>query len=117
MAELGYITSNSAEIKTILSEPDTVFLIFANPSNAQIQQLYSDALDVIKNNNPAVWRVLWVKKPKQVDQELADLFWPSGVKQAVVMSLGTGLNREVKASYAAGVLMGAFDLFDALSQG
>jgi hypothetical protein len=117
MSDLGYITSNSAEIRAILNEPDTVFLVFTSPSDAQIQPLYNDALDVIKANNPAVWRVLWVKKPKQVDKKLAAFFWPSGVSQAVVMSLGRGLDREVKASYAAGVLTGAFDLFEAFSQG
>ena len=113
----GFITSESAEITSILDEPDTVFLVFANPSDAQIQPLYNDALNVIEHNNPGVWRVLWVKSPDSLNQALSTLFWPTGRKQAVVLSLGTGINRVVKASYDTGQLTGAFDISEAFSQG
>lgn len=113
----GYISSDNAEISNFLNERNTVFLVFANPSDAQIQPLYNVALDVIKNNNPSIWRVLWVKHPGQLNASLTKLFWPEGINQAVVMSLGAGLNRTVKAVYAAGALTDSFDLFAAFSEG
>lgn len=111
----GYITSDNAEIRKVLNEKNTVILVFANPSEQQIQPLYDSALKVIKTNNPTVWRVMWIKNPELVDAKLTKLFWPTGIKQGVVVSLGTGLNREVIASYAEGILKNGFDILKAFS--
>ena len=113
----GTKTSDSNAIGTLLDEPNTVFLVFTGTDNALIQPLFDQSLQVIDQWNSEVWRVLWVEHPEQLDDALTTLFWPNGVKHAIVLSLGTGLNREVKASYDPGDLDGATDLFGAFSNG
>jgi len=108
----GLISSSSVDIKFFLDEPNTVVLVITDT-----QAVYDDALEVSINNNPAVWRVLWVKNPSDLDADLKTCFWSSGVTEAVVMSLDTGLDRQVKARYAQGELSGAFAIFEAFSQG
>lgn len=117
MSESRFISSDSNKIKTILDDPDTVFLVFANPSDEEIQPLYDDAEDIIKNNNPSTWRVLWVKNPERLDAELTKLFWSDGVTQAVVLSFGKGLQRVVKKRYARKEITRAFHIMDAFSKG
>lgn len=117
MPDLGVISSNSDQIRDLLDEEGTVFLVFANTPNGTIQPLYDMAIRVAQANNPNVWRVLWVEQPHQLDQELTSLFWDSEVDHAIVLSLGAGMNRTVNARYANGNLTGAFDIFDAFSQG
>jgi len=121
MSGIGVITSDSQQIRSCLNEANTVFLVFADttpPSQNPIQPRYDEAIEVAKNNNPAVWRTLWIKQPEQLDAELQKLLWkPDGITQAVVLSLGTGLDREVKKRYGDGELQGPFDILEAYSQG
>jgi len=113
----GLISNDSAEIKEFINESNTVVLVISGAQNTQSQQLYNDAIEVIANNNPAVWRILWVKNPDGLDSDLTTLFWPSDLAGAVVMSLGTGLNRQIKAHFSTGELSGGLAIFETFSKG
>jgi len=132
--KIAYRTSDSGEIKTAFDEANTVFMVIASvagESQADLQDRYNKAEAVATARNPAVWRVLWVEHPENLqdnqepDGKIKSICWRDGEVPAnpqtdtcvIVLSLGTGLARTRKAQYKLADLKDELDILGAFSKG
>ena len=111
----------SAMLRNALDEANTVFLVFATGMGADDDELrgrYELALAVADSLSPETWRAFWVKQPDALSQDLRDLLWPDGIgRQAVLLSLGTGLAREVVQTFGLDELPDAVAVATAFAKG
>jgi len=118
--QVAFQSSDPATVRRMLDEPSTVFIVLASDAGfdqAQLQKAFDTAAKVARANNPAVWRVLWVREPHRLSPELRQLFWKVGTDFGIVLSLGTGLIRRVNARYQPGELHDEIAPFAAFSEG
>jgi peptidoglycan L-alanyl-D-glutamate endopeptidase CwlK len=99
----------------------TVFLVFGNQPgvNAKdVRKTFDLATLVAKSFSPATWRTFLVQDPAGLDQDLGNLVWPGGdASPAVLLKLGTGLNRQRVRGFQLAELPDATAIAHALSQG
>lgn len=131
--KIAYRTSDPAEIKASLDEPNTVFMVIATVagvSQADLKDIYDKAKAVATARNPAVWRVLWIEHPENLDDSqdpdisIKNVCWGTGLPAdpqtetcIVVLSLGTGMQRKRKAQYKPDELNDETDIMVAFTKG
>ncbi|HEX3128047.1 MAG TPA: M15 family metallopeptidase [Thermoanaerobaculia bacterium] len=88
----------SDALRGALDEANTVFLVFGNQAGVnpkEVRKTFDLATLVAKGLFPEVWRTFLVQDPASLDQDLGNLLWPGGdTSPAVLLKLGTGLNRQ-----------------------
>lgn len=111
----------SDALRGALDEPNTVFLVFGNQAGANpkdVRKTFDLATIVAKSFSPATWRTFLVQDPAGLDQDLRGLIWPGGdTSPAVLLKLGTGLNRQRARGFQLAELPDATAIAHALSQG
>lgn len=121
VAALAAESRESAMLRQALAEASTVFMVFASGAGAsddQVETTLDLARRVASSLSPATWRTFWVHRPDELDADLARLLWNGGApKQAVVLSLGTGLDRRAVGSHALADLSDATAVANAFAQG
>jgi peptidoglycan LD-endopeptidase CwlK len=99
----------------------TVFLVFGNQpgvNSKDVRKTFDLATLVAKSFSPATWRTFLVQDPAGLDQDLGNLVWPGGdASPAVLLKLGTGLNRQRARGFQLAELPDATAIAHALSQG
>ena len=120
-AALAAASREGAVLRQALAEPNTVFMVFASGAGAsddRIEATLDLARRVASSLSPDVWRTFWVHRPDELDADLAQLLWEgSDPHPAVVLSLGTGLDRRVVGSHDLPDLHDALAVSNAFSQG
>ncbi len=110
-----------ATLRAALAEANTVFMVFASGAGADdtdVGATFDLATRVAESFNPELWRTFWVRQPGDLGQELEDLLWDGGdPSPAVLLGLGTGLDRDRVQTYQLKQLGTAFDVADAFNQG
>ena len=111
----------SDALRANLDEANTVFLVFGNQAGANpkdVRKTFDLATLVAKSFSPATWRTFLVQNPAGLDQDLGNLLWPGGdTSPAVLLKLGTGLNRQRVRGFQLAELPDATAIAHALSQG
>lgn len=111
----------SDALRSGLGEANTVFLVFGNQAGANpkdVRKTFDLATLVAKSFSPATWRTFLVQNPAGLDQDLRNLLWPGGdTSPAVLLKLGTGLNRQRARGFQLAELPDATAIAHALSQG
>jgi peptidoglycan L-alanyl-D-glutamate endopeptidase CwlK len=111
----------SDALRANLDEANTVFLVFGaqpgvNPKD--VRKTFDLATIVAKSFSPATWRTFLVQNPAGLDQDLGNLIWPGGdTSPAVLLKLGTGVNRQRVRGFQLAELPDATAIAQALSQG
>lgn len=112
---------DDAALRQALAEASTVFMVFSSGAGAgdpEVAATYDLAGRVAKNFSPEIWRTYWVRQPGDLGPDLQSLLQDGGAPSpAVLLSLGTGLDRNRVESYDLAELASAFDIADAFSQG
>jgi peptidoglycan L-alanyl-D-glutamate endopeptidase CwlK len=115
------IATESNALQSALDEANTVFMVFGNQSGVKekdVRAVFDKATLVAKSFSPATWRTFLVQIPSGLDQKLKDLVWPGGdTSPAVLLKLGTGLNRQRGQGFQLAELAGATDIAAAFSKG
>lgn len=111
----------SDTLRSALAEANTVFLVFgsqAGVSAKDVRKTFDLATIVAKSFSPATWRTFLVQSPGGLDPDLRNLVWPGGdTAPAVLLKLGTGLNRQRIRGFQLAELPDATAIAQALSQG
>lgn len=117
----GGESAESSALRRALDEANTVFLVFGLHSGLKEKDVRatSDLASRVANSfSPAVWRTFLVQDPEGLDPDLAELLWPGGdTAPAVLLGLGTGLNRQRVRSLELTDLSGAAAIARVFSQG
>ncbi|MES1242079.1 MAG: M15 family metallopeptidase [Acidobacteriota bacterium] len=110
----------SDALRGALGEANTIFLVFGNQAGASpkdVRKIFDLATLVAKGVFPEVWRTFLVQGPAALDQDLASLVWPGGdTSPAVLLKLGTGLNRQRARGFRLDELPDATAVAEAFSQ-
>lgn len=111
----------SDALRAALGEANTVFLVFgaqAGVNPKDLRKTFDLATIVAKSFSPATWRTFLVQNPAGLEQDLGNLLWPGGdASPAVLLKLGTGLNRQRVRGFQLVELPDATAIALALSQG
>jgi peptidoglycan L-alanyl-D-glutamate endopeptidase CwlK len=111
----------SDALRAALGEANTVFLVFGNQPGANpkdVRKTFDLATIVAKSFSPATWRTFLVENPAGLSPDLGNLLWPGGdTSPAVLLKLGTGLNRQRARGFQLAELPDATAIAQALSQG
>ncbi len=111
--------TESAALRAALGEANTVFLVFASGAgvaDADVEAAFDLARRVANGFNPEVWRAFWVRQPGGLDADLRTLLWDGNPSPAVLLGLGTGLDRRRVATFSLNQLAGAFDVAEAFAR-
>ena len=115
------VASESTALRSALDEANTVFMVFGNQAGVKekdVRAVFDKATLVAKSFSPATWRTFLVQNPSGLEQNLEDLVWPGGdTSPAVLLKLGTGLNRQRGQGFQLAELAGATDIAAAFSKG
>jgi peptidoglycan LD-endopeptidase CwlK len=110
----------SDSLRSALGEANTVFLVFgaqAGVNPKDVRKAFDLATLVAKGLFPEVWRTFLVQNPTGLDQDLANLVWPGGdTSPAVLLKLGTGLNRQRGGGFQLAQLSDATAIAEVFSQ-
>jgi peptidoglycan L-alanyl-D-glutamate endopeptidase CwlK len=121
MPGMAVAGGESDTLRSALGEPNTVFLVFGvqpGVTPKEVRKTFDLATLVAKSFSPATWRTFLVQSPGGLDQDLANLVWPGGdTSPAVLLKLGTGLNRQRARGFQLTDLPDATAVAQALSQG
>jgi peptidoglycan L-alanyl-D-glutamate endopeptidase CwlK len=119
MAAAGGAESDA--LRGALAEANTVFMVFgsqAGVSDKDVRKTFDLATIVAKSFSPATWRTFLVQSPGSLDQDLRNLVWPGNdTSPAVLLKLGTGLNRQRVRGFQLADLPDATAIAQAMSQG
>jgi peptidoglycan L-alanyl-D-glutamate endopeptidase CwlK len=111
----------SNALRSALGEANTVFLVFGSQqgvNDKDLRKKFDLATIVAKSFSPATWRTFLAQSPGSLDQDLKNLVWPGGdTSPAVLLKLGTGLNRQRVRGFQLADLPDATAIAQALSQG
>lgn len=111
----------SDALRHALDEASTVFLVFGlqpDVSDKAVRATFDKATKVANSFSPKTWRTFLVEDPGGLDQDLADLAWPGGdASPAVLLGLGTGLERTRVRGLELSDLADSFAIADVFSQG
>ena len=111
----------SDALRHALDEANTVFLVFglqSGVSDKDVRATFDKATKVANSFSPKTWRTFLVQDPGGLDQDLADLVWPGGDSSpAVLLGLGTGLERTRVRGLKLSDLADSFAIADVFSQG
>lgn len=111
----------SGSLRRALDEASTVFLLFGlqpEVPDKDVRATFYKATKVANSFSPRTWRTFLVESPGELDQDLAQLAWPGGdTSPAVLLGLGTGLNRNRVRGLELADLSDSFAIADVLSQG
>jgi peptidoglycan L-alanyl-D-glutamate endopeptidase CwlK len=114
-------SAESDSLRQALAEASTVFLVFGlQPGVAakEVRATFDKATKVANSFSPKTWRTFLVQNPGGLAQDLAGLVWPGGdTSPAVLLGLGTGLNRQRVRALQLSDLADSFAIADVLSQG
>jgi peptidoglycan L-alanyl-D-glutamate endopeptidase CwlK len=113
--------AESDALRSALGEANTVFMVFgsqAGVSDKDVRKTFDLATIVAKSFSPATWRTFLVQSPGSLDPDLKNLVWPGNdTSPAVLLKLGTGLNRQRVRGFQLADLPDATAIAQALSQG
>jgi peptidoglycan L-alanyl-D-glutamate endopeptidase CwlK len=111
----------SDALRSALGEANTVFLVFGAQAGVppkDLRKTFDLATIVAKSFSPATWRTFLVQNPAGLDQDLGNLVWPGGdTSPAVLLKLGTGVNRQRVRGFQLAELPDATAIAEAFSQG
>ena len=111
----------SDPLRHALDEDSTVFLVFGlqpEVPDKEVRATFYKATKVANSFSPRTWRTFLVQNPGGLDQDLAKLVWPGGdTSPAVLLGLGTGLNRKRVKGLQLADLADSFAIADVFSQG
>lgn len=110
----------SDALRGSLGEPNTVFLVFGfqpGTSDKDLRRTFDIATSVAKGFS-IFWRTFLVQSPAGLDQDLRDLLWPGGdTSPAVLLKLGTGVNRQRARGFQLAELPDATAIAQVFAQG
>lgn len=110
----------SDALRGALDEPNTVFLVFGSQtgvSDKDLRKTFDVATSVAKGFS-VFWRTFLVQSPAGLDQDLRNLIWPGGdTSPAVLLKLGTGLNRQRARGFQLAELPDATAIAQVFAQG
>ena len=113
--------AESDALRSALAEANTVFLVFGSQpgvNDKALRKTFDLATIVAKSFSPATWRTFLVQSPGNLDPDLRNLVWPGGdTSPAVLLKLGTGLNRQRVRGFQLAELPDATAIAQAMSQG
>lgn len=114
------VNDEGTDLRQALAEANTVFLVFASqtgPTDDDLRTTF-DLAQRVTNFSPALWRTSWVRRPDQLDDDLRGLLWPNDdLAPAVLLGLGTGLDRNRVRTYQLAELGDALAVASAFAQG
>ena len=118
-APMTAASPESDALRGALDEANTVFLVFGNQAGVNpkdVRKTFDLATLVAKGLFPEVWRTFLVQGPAGLDQDLGNLIWPGGdTSPAVLLKLGTGLNRQRGGGFQLDQLPDATAIAEAFS--
>lgn len=111
----------SDSLRHALGEANTVFLVFglqAGVPDKAVRATFDKASRVANGFSSRTWRTFLVESPGGLDQDLAGLVWPGGdTSPAVLLGLGTGLDRNRVRGLELADLADSFAIADVFYQG
>jgi len=120
-AAMAMASPESDDLRRALDEASTVFLVFGlqpGVPDKNVRATFDKATKVANSFSPKTWRTFLVQSPGDLDQDLADLVWPGNdASPAVLLGLGTGLNRQRVRGLQLADLADSFAIADVFSQG
>ncbi|HET9228104.1 MAG TPA: M15 family metallopeptidase [Thermoanaerobaculia bacterium] len=120
-AAVAMASPESDALRSALGEANTVFLVFGLQPGApakDVRATFDKATKVANSFSPKTWRTFLVQDPGGLEQDLAGLVWPGGdTSPAVLLGLGTALNRQRVRGLQLSGLPDSFAIADVFSQG
>lgn len=94
------------QFQQALGESNTTVLLFKSgiANEAVVGGIVTLAEQLAQRENPAEWRVIWVKDASLVPDEIKYYFGADGDKIAAALKFGTGVPRTVAGLFALGEL-------------
>lgn len=106
-----------ASVSKLLNEPKTTILVFrSDPQNEDSVKARAVMADQLaQSQNPAEWRVIWIRQPNLVPAIIASYFGADTQAAAASLKWGTGEPRSVGKLYLLGEIADPLDLGGAFS--
>lgn len=115
------VRSESDLLREALANREAVVMVLASgagASDADVSATHELARSVAANMGFGLWHAFWVRDPGGLDPDLYATLYPEGVlRQVVVLAQGTGLPREVAATFDVAELPGAPEVYFAFGRG